>query len=130
MSKDNDLLYQMKLREIESFKWQEDIIEPLSKEFNISVDEMNEIFIENLDMSQIDSLHATYQSALHDALHRKLYVDLHLQWFIDVLGIVTVEQGDKIRLPLAKKLINGADYNEILQEGRNKLLFVLKENYE
>lgn len=127
MSNNNDLLREMKMRELESYQWQKDVVKPLSEEFNVSIDEMNEVFLDNLDMSQIDSLHATFQSALHEAILRKLYIDLHLQWFIEVLNMINEEQGNKIRVPLAKKIVEGADYKETLQEGRNQLFACLKK---
>ena len=60
----------------------------------------------------------------------KLYSDLHLKWFIEVLEMITVEQGDKIRVPLSKRIVEGEDYGEVLQEGRNQLFAILNNNIE
>lgn len=123
-----DLLHEMKIRELNSFKWREDVTEPLSKEFNIDIDEMNEIFSKKLDMSQIDALHATFESSKDEALHRKLYADLHLHWFIGVLNIITEEQANKIILPIAKMIIkNNLSYEDALTKGRYELLKLLKD---
>ncbi len=122
-----DLLREMKLRELNSYQWQEDIIKPLSNEFKTSTGDMNEIFLEKLDMSQIDALHATFESSKHEALYRKLYVDLHLHWFIEVLNIINIEEANKIILPLAKKILkNNTSYDVALTEGRSELLELLR----
>ena len=117
-----DLLREMKSRELHSYQWQEDIIKPLASEFNVNIDIMNEVFLENLDMSQIDALHATFESSKHEALHRKLYVDLHLHWFIEVLNIINTEDANKIILPTAKKVVkNNVSYDDALNEARSEL---------
>ena len=122
-----DLLREMKLRELNSYQWQEDIIKPLSNEFKTSTGDMNEIFLEKLDMSQIDALHATFESSKPEALYRKLYVDLHLHWFIEVLNIINIEEANKIILPLAKKILkNNTSYDVALTEGRSELLELLR----
>ena len=121
-----DMLREMKLRELNSYRWQEDVIKPLAKEFNIDSDNLNEIFVEKLDMSQIDALHATFESSKHEAIYQKLYVDFHFHWFIDVLNMVTIEDANKIILPLAKKILrNKLSYSDALIEGRNDLIKLL-----
>lgn len=121
-----DLLREMKSRELHSYKWQEDIIKPLASEFNVNVDIMNEVFLEKLDMSQIDALHATFESSKHEAIYRKLYVDLHLHWFIEVLNIINIDDANKIILPSAKKILNETSYEDGLTEARCELLELLR----
>lgn len=122
-----DLLREMKLRELNSYQWQKDVIKPLSEELNISAEDMNVIFLKNLDMSQIDALHATFESSKHEAIYRKLYADLHFHWFIEVLNMTNIEEANKIILPIAKKIIkNQSSYDEALKEGRNELLKLLR----
>lgn len=128
MANDDKLLRQLKMREIESYQWQKEVIGPLSEEFQVSIDEINDLFVNNLDMSNINNLHATFQSANHEEILLKLYSDLHLKWFIEVLEMITVKQGDKIRVPLFKRIVEGEDYDKVLQEGRNQLFAILNKN--
>ena len=66
----------MKTRILKSFRWQEDIIIPLSKEFGISTEEMEDIFMNDLDMSSLEGLHGTFKVAELEALAMKFYASL------------------------------------------------------
>lgn len=44
---------------IGSFKWQEDIIIPFSKEFGCTTEDLEDLFMDLLDMSSLEALHGT-----------------------------------------------------------------------
>ena len=60
---DDAKLELMQKRIIKSYAWQRDIIVPLSKDFDCTVDEVEEIFFDLFDMSSLEALHATWESA-------------------------------------------------------------------
>ncbi|KZX17068.1 hypothetical protein MBFIL_03500 [Methanobrevibacter filiformis] len=116
----------MKLRIIRSFKWHDDIIVPLSNELNILSEEFEKILMDKLDMSDLESLHSTHESAETDRLLKQLHLDLRLYWFEDVLKIISSKSSNSLKLDLLKKIQNGQKYDEVLKEGRNKLVSILK----
>lgn len=117
----------MKQRIIRSFKWREDIVIPMAKEFEISVDEMEDIFMTSLDMSSIECLHSTFDSAKYLALKEQFYIDLRLFWLSGTLELITVEEAEDLKLRLANEVyMNGRDYDEVLAEGRQEILQKLK----
>lgn len=119
----------MKTRILKSFRWQEDIIIPLSKEFGISTEEMEDIFMNDLDMSSLEGLHGTFKVAELEALAMKFYADLRLCWFSKTLGLVSADEADNICKSLAYDVVNGKSYDESLIEGRKEILNIIK-NYE
>lgn len=121
-------LKMMKLRILRSFKWREDIVVPLSNEFNISIEEFEDILMNHLDMSDLEAIHGTFEVANHDALVRRLHLDLRLYWLADVLKLISKEDYDKIELNLAKEILAGKDYEDALKEGRNEIITILENN--
>ncbi|MDR0913171.1 MAG: DUF1959 domain-containing protein [Methanobrevibacter sp.] len=127
MSKEEDLLRLMKLRVLRSFRWQKDIIEPLSNEFDIEKEEFENILMGHLDMSSLENLHATFESAQHSLLLDKLNYDLKLTWFHDVLDIISKEEKDKIKLDIIKEINDGKKYDAALINGKKSLIELLKQ---
>lgn len=126
---DNDeKLKMMKLRILRSFKWREDIVDPLSKEFDVSIEEFENILMNHLDMSDLEAIHGTFEVANHDALVRRLHLDLRLYWLADVLKLISKENYYKIELKLAEKILAGKNYEDALKEGRTDIIAILKEN--
>jgi energy-converting hydrogenase A subunit M len=123
-----ELLECMKLRILRSFKWREDIVIPLSNEFKISPEDFEHILMDNLDMSDLESLHATLESAETDYTLKQLHLDLKLYWFLDVLKIISTDESDALKLNLLKKIQNGEKYSDVLSEGKNKLIAIMKSN--
>ena len=87
----------MKKRVIGSFKWQEDIIIPFSKEFGCTTEDLEDLFMDLLDMSSLEALHGTLEIANHKCLLERLDADLRLPWYVDVLELLSVEQGDELK---------------------------------
>ncbi len=124
---DEERLILMKQRIIRSFKWHDDIIVPMANEFDITVEEMEDIFMNSLDMSSLESLHSTYDSASYIALKKRIYVDLKLCWLSDALELITPEEAEDIQMRLTDAVYNdGKQYEEALKEGRSEILQLLK----
>lgn len=117
----------MKKRVIGSFKWQEDIIIPFSKEFGCTTEDLEDLFMDLLDMSSLEALHGTLEIANHKCLLERLDADLRLPWYVDVLELLSVEQGDELKNKVANEIIDGKSYDIALDEGR-KVLFNLLKN--
>ena len=116
----------MKKRVIGSFKWREDIIIPFSKEFGCTTEGLEDLFMDLLDMSSLEALHGTLEIANHKCLLERLDADLRLPWYVDVLELLSVEQGDELKNKVANEIIDGKSYDIALDEGRKDLFNLLK----
>ena len=115
----------MKKRVVESFKWQEDVIIPFSKEFDCTTEELEDLFVDLLDMSSLEALHGTLEVANHECLVEKLDADLKLPWFVDILELLTHKQGDELKNKVASEIESGKSYDDALKEGRKDLFNLL-----
>ena len=128
MEMDDDAkLKLMQKRIIKSYAWQRDIIIPLSKDFNCTVDELEEVLFNSLDMASLQALHTTFDSAQDICLYQKLNADLRLCWFTDTLGLVSKEDGKNIRMKLIDEIKDGKSYEDALKEGQLELFELLKK---
>ena len=123
----NAKLRLMQKRIIKSYAWQKDIIIPLSKEFNCTVDELEEVLFNSLDMSSLEALHATFESAQDICLYQKLNADLRLCWFADTLELITREDGKNLKMNIISEIKKGKSYEDALKEGQLKLFELLKK---
>lgn len=122
---DEELLNLIKLRIVRSYRWREDINKPLAKFFNISNEEFEEIMMKNLDTSSLNSLHASIESSKKDCLMDRLHVELRLCILSDVLKLITAEQSLNIKNDLSDKILNGLDFDDAIDEGKEEILFIL-----
>ena len=128
MEMDDDAkLRLMQKRIIKSYAWQRDIIVPLSKDFDCSVDELEEVLFDSLDMSSLEALHATFESAQDICLYQKLNADLRLCWFVDTLELISREDAKKLKMKLVKEIKDGKSYEDALKEGHLELFELLKK---
>ncbi|MDR0900986.1 MAG: DUF1959 domain-containing protein [Methanobrevibacter sp.] len=127
MDEDKKLLEKMKLRILRSFKWKEDVVSPLAQELEITDEEMEQILMNHLDMSSLEALHSSFESARPNCLNEKLHADLKLCWLCDVMEIIAIEDASKIKMGLIKDIIAGKDYDEALKEGKKQILSLLQK---
>ena len=128
MEMDDDAkLRLMQKRIIKSYAWQRDVVVPLSKEFDCTVDELEDLFFDLFDMDSLENLHGTFKSAEEICLSQKLNADLRLCWFIQTLEAITPQDGEKLKEKLIEEYKDGKSYQEILKEGRLELFDLLKE---
>ena len=123
---DGDKLKLMQKRIIKSYAWQRDIIIPLSNEFNCTIDELEEVFFNSLDMSSLEALHATFESAQDICLYQKLNADLRLCWFIDTLELISRQDGKNLKMRIVNEIKNGKPYEDALKDGQLELFELLK----
>ena len=127
MDEDEKLMEKIKLRILRSFRWSEDIVTPLASELGVSNEDIEKILMNHLDMSSLEALHATFESAKPRCIAEKLHTDLRLCWLCDVMEIITVEEADRIKMSLVKEIINnGKNYNEALDDGKKQILDLLQ----
>ena len=126
----DDKLELMQNRIIKSYAWQRDIIVPLSKEFDCSTDELEKVFFDLLDMSSLEALHGTLESANDICLYQKFNADLRLCWFIDTLELIPRKDGKELKKKLVNEVKNGKSYEDSLKEGRLELFELLKRQTE
>ncbi|MBQ8018311.1 MAG: DUF1959 family protein [Methanobrevibacter sp.] len=125
---DNDAkLKLMQKRIIKSYAWQRDIIIPFSKDFDCTVEELEEVFFNSLDMSSLEALHATHESAQDICLYQKFNADLRLCWFNGTLELISDEDAKNLKMKLVKEVKNGKSYEDALKEGHLELFELLKK---
>lgn len=124
---DDARLKLMQNRIIKSYAWQRDVIVPLSKEFDCTTEELEELFFSLFDLDSLENLHGTFDSAKDICLYQKFNADLRLCWFIDTLEILPREKGKDLRYKLVQKVKNGKSYEDVLKEGRLELFQLLKD---
>lgn len=125
MDEDQKLLEKMKLRILRSFKWRDDVINPLANELEISNEDMEKILMNHLDMSSLEALHPTFESAKPKCIAERLHADLRFCWLCDVMEIISVEESNRIKMTLVKEISNGKDYDEALIDGKKQVLDLL-----
>lgn len=126
MDEDKELLELMKLRILRSFKWREDVVVPLSNELDISPDEFEKILMNHLDMSSLESLHPTFESAKPKCISERLHADLKLCWLCDVMKLIMDDEADLIKKKLVEEVINGKKYDDVLDDGKKQILDLLR----
>jgi energy-converting hydrogenase A subunit M len=120
----------MQKRIIKSYAWQRDIIVPLSKEYDCTVDELEEVFFDLLDMGGLENLHGTFKSAEDICLYQKLNADLRLCWFTGTLEVISPEDAKELKLKIIEEINNGKSYEDALKEGKLELYQLLKKEAE
>ena len=118
----------MKDRIVKTYVCQKDIINPLSKDFDCTPEELEHIFFEKLDMSQLLAFHATFETSQYECLINKLHADLRLCWFIGTLELVSKDDADELKVKLAQKIMDGQDYSDVLKEGQKELFELIKNS--
>lgn len=124
---DEERLELMEKRILHSFKWIKDVTIPVADEFGITAEELEEIFMNTLDMSSLEALHSTFDSANYLALKEQIYIDLRLCWFSGTLELITDEEAEDIKTRLADAVYDkDRNYEEVLDEGRKEILALLR----
>ncbi len=124
---EEELRLRMKKRIVTSFKWQEDIIIPFSKELKITPEELEEILMKRLDMSSLEALHPRFESSQLRCTKEKIHSDLKLCWLFDVMDLLTEEEAEQMENKVAFKIFKeDKSYEEALEEGRKELVEYLK----
>ena len=128
MEMDDDAkLELMQRRIVKSYAVQRDVIVPLSEEFDCTVEELEEVFFHLFDMSSLQALHATFESAQDICLYQKLNADLRLCWFNGTLEIISDEDARNLKMKLVNEIKNGKSYEDALKEGQLELFELLKK---
>ena len=76
--KESSLMEILKRRILDSYRWQEDIIKPFSKEMNISTETFEMILMKRLDMSSLEALHPRWESSKYSCVMDKIHADLQI----------------------------------------------------
>lgn len=118
----------MKDRIVKTYVCQRDIIKPLSKDFGCTTEELEHVFFERLDMSQLLAFHATFETSQYECLLKKLHADLRLCWLIGTLELISEKDADELKEKLAQKIMDGQDYSDVLKEGQKEVFTLIKNS--
>ena len=120
--KSESLMELMKGRILNSYRWQEDIIKPFSKEMGITPQELEKILMRRLDMSSLEALQPRFESSKYICILDKIHSDLQICWLSDVMDIISQEYADAIKDKIAKEVVNGKSYEDAIADGKKELI--------
>ena len=120
--KSESLMELMKGRILNSYRWQEDIIKPFSKEMGITPNELEKILMKRLDMSSLEALQPRFESSKYICILDKIHSDLQICWLSDVMEIISKEYADAIKDKIAKEVVNGKSYEDAIADGKKELI--------
>ncbi|MGB9936911.1 MAG: DUF1959 family protein [Methanobacterium sp.] len=120
--KNESLMEVLKGRILASYRWQEDIILPFSKEMGITPNELEKILMKRLDMSSLEALHPRFESSKYLCIIDRLHSDLKICWLSDVMNIISKEKADAIKDKIAKEVIEGKSYDDAIADGKKELI--------
>ncbi len=124
---DKERLRLMQTRIVKSYAWQRDVIVPLSKDFDCTVEELEEVFFDLFDLGTLEAMHGTFESAMDICLYQKFNADLRLCWFSGTLEVISPEDAKQLKMKLVNEVKNGKSYEEALKEGQLELFELLKK---
>jgi energy-converting hydrogenase A subunit M len=122
VEKDESLMKLMKGRILRSYRWQEDIVLPFSKEMDISPEQLEEILMKRLDMSSLEALHPRFEQSKIRCIKDKIHADLKLCWLLDIMDIMTVDEANAIKNKIAKEVVEGTSYDDAIVDGKKELI--------
>lgn len=117
----------MKKRILGSYAWQRDIIGPLSKDYECTTEELEDVFFKIFNMSDLNAFHGTFKTAQDICLDKKFHADLRLCWYVGALEIITPQEADALKEKLVGEVKSGKAYEKVLKEGQLELFKLLKE---
>jgi len=120
--KNGSLMKLLKKRILKSYRWQEDIIKPFSKEMDVKEETLEEILIKRLDMSSLEALHPRLESSKFSCIRDKIHADLQICWLSDVMEIISPDYADIIKNKIAKEVIEGKNYKDAIKDGKKELI--------
>lgn len=124
---EEELYLRMKRRIIKSFRWQEDLIIPFSKELKMAPEELEEILINRLDMSSLEALNPRFESSKYRCTKERVHSDLKLCWLADVMNLLTVDEAEDIKNRITTRIVHqNVKYEDAIEEGRIELVEYLK----
>ena len=118
----------MKNRIVKTYVCQRDIIKPVSADFDCTPEELEHVLFDLLDMSSLEALHATFETAQYSCLLKKLHADLRLCWFVGTLELICEDDANELKEKLAQEIMDGKDYSDVLKEGQKELFTLLKNS--
>jgi energy-converting hydrogenase A subunit M len=122
VERDESLMKLMKGRILKSYRWQEDIIFPFSKEMGISPEQLEGILMKRLDMSSLEALQPRFEQSKVRCIKDKIHADLKLCWLLDIMEIITPEEADAIKNKIAKEVVEGTSYEDAIADGKKELI--------
>ena len=112
----------MKGRILNSYRWQEDIIKPFSKEMGITPEVLEKILMKRLDMSSLEALHPRFESSKYLCIRDKIHSDLNICWLSEIMEIISPEDADAIKNKIAKEVVEGKSYEDAMADGKKELI--------
>jgi energy-converting hydrogenase A subunit M len=120
--KSESLMEIMKGRILNSYRWQEDIIKPFSKEMSITPEALEKILMRRLDMSSLEALQPRFESSKYLCIRDKIQSDLNICWLSEIMEIISKEDAAAIKNKIAKEVVEGKSYEDAIADGKKELI--------
>lgn len=122
LSQNESLMELLKGRILNSYRWQEDIIKPFSKDMGTTPEVLEKILMQRLDMSSLEALHPRFESSKYLCIRDKIHSDLNICWLSEIMEIVSPEDADAIKNKIAKEVVEGKSYEDAIADGKKELI--------
>lgn len=122
LSQNESLMELLKGRILNSYRWQEDIIKPFSKDMGTTPEVLEKILMQRMDMSSLEALHPRFESSKYLCIRDKIHSDLNICWLSEIMGIVSHEDADAIKNKIAKEVVEGKSYEDAIADGKKELI--------
>lgn len=119
---------------LESYAYKEVVFRPLSELFGLSIEEVEELLEENLDMVRLESSLSSAEQARHFRLEKQIDLDLGLDYLYH-LELMDARQVNSIREDIINELessgklnyeSNSKEYNNLIKKAKEKILRILR----
>lgn len=122
LNQNESLMELLKGRILNSYRWQEDIIKPFSKEMGITPEIFEKILMKRLDMSSLEALHPRFESSKYLCIRDKIHSDLNICWLSEIMEIISEDYADAIKNKIAKEVVEGKSYEDAIVNGKKELI--------
>jgi len=109
-------LTEMRMWKLKSYRYQKDVIEPLSKLYKIPKEELEKRIVEKLDMAGLMGIHSRAEQNWSACLKKKADLDLRLTLLRDALNLISEEDVAEITKDLVESVMwSGNPYEKALE---------------
>lgn len=121
---------------LESYAYMDNVLKPLSELYDLSIEEVEELLEDNLDMARIESSFSSAEQARLFRMEKQIELDLGLD-YLNHLELLDRQQTNSIRQEIINELESSGilkydfdtkEYRNLIKKAKKKILKKLKDN--
>ncbi len=131
----DETIKKIKMWKLESYAYKDNVLKPLSELFDMSIEEVEDLLVKNLDMARIESSHSSAEQAKLFRLEKQIELDLGLD-YLSHMELLDAHQIDSIREEMINELessgklnyeSNSNEYRKLIKDAKEKILKILRD---